>query len=56
MRIAVALYAFALLVRLVLIGLFPDPAYVDSFIGASLLATAAFGLVSSRSSSPVWSC
>ncbi len=31
MRTAVALYAFALLVRLVLIGLFPDPAYVDSF-------------------------
>ena len=31
MRTAVALYAFALLVRLVLIALFPDPAYVDSF-------------------------
>lgn len=31
MRTAVALYAFALLVRLVLIALYPDPAYVDSF-------------------------
>ena len=31
MRTAVALYAFALLVRLILIALFPDPAYVDSF-------------------------
>jgi 4-amino-4-deoxy-L-arabinose transferase-like glycosyltransferase len=31
MRTAVALYAFALLVRVVLIALYPDPAYVDSF-------------------------
>lgn len=31
MRTAVALYAFALIVRLVLIALYPDPAYVDSY-------------------------
>jgi dolichyl-phosphate-mannose-protein mannosyltransferase len=31
MRTALALYAFAVLVRLVLIALYPDPAYVDSY-------------------------
>ena len=31
MRTVMALYAFAVIVRLALIGLFPDPAYVDSF-------------------------
>ncbi len=31
MRTAMALFAFAALVRLVLIGLYPDPAYVDSY-------------------------
>jgi hypothetical protein len=31
MRTALALYAFAVLVRLVLIGSYPDPAYVDSY-------------------------
>ena len=31
MRTVLVLYAFALLVRLVLIALYPDPAYVDSY-------------------------
>ena len=31
MRTVMALYAFAVIVRLALIGLFPDPAYVDSY-------------------------
>ena len=31
MRTALGLYAFAVLVRLVLIALYPDPAYVDSY-------------------------
>jgi hypothetical protein len=31
MRTALALYVFAVLVRLVLIALYPDPAYVDSY-------------------------
>ena len=31
MRTVLALYAFAVIVRLALIGLFPDPAYVDSY-------------------------
>jgi len=31
MRTALALYAFAVIVRLILIALYPDPAYVDSY-------------------------
>lgn len=31
MRTAIALFTFAALVRLVLIALYPDPAYVDSY-------------------------
>ena len=43
MRIPLALYVLALVVRLVLVALFPDPAYPDSYYYVDVARTVAAG-------------